>query len=32
MTCTCTNPTTTPIDLGDVCDECGQLVYREDEF
>lgn len=31
MVCTCINPTTIPIDLGNVCDECDELVIREDE-
>lgn len=32
MVCVCDNPTTYPIDLGDVCDECNELVIREDEY
>lgn len=32
MTCSCENPITYPIDLGDVCEDCDELVIREDEY
>ena len=32
MTCTCENPETYPIDLGDVCFDCNEFVIKEGEF
>jgi len=32
MVCICDDPTTYPIDLGDVCDECDEFIIREDEY